>query len=156
MLVLSRYKNEAIYVGDNIRIVIADIRGARVKIVIEAPPEVSIHRKEVHEAIQRGAQSATRPTLARKEFTRLVLTRKTNEVICIGDDIRVMVVEVRGDRVRIGVNAPESVAVHREEIYEAIKAAKKTIGRTNSVFNARHVAALKIAAARKEVVVSMT
>ena len=50
----------------------------------------------------------------------LVLTRKPNESIRIGD-IKVMIVDVRGERVRIGIEAPPHVAVHREEIYEAIK-----------------------------------
>jgi carbon storage regulator len=119
MLVLSRYRDEVICIGDDIKIVITDIRGDRVRIIVEAPPEVSIHRQEVHEAIQRGTprrRSATRPTLARKEYTRLILTRKKDEVICIGNDIRVMVVDVRGSRVRVGIDAPKSVAVHRAEI----------------------------------------
>jgi carbon storage regulator len=46
----------------------------------------------------------------------LVLSRKLNEDICIGDDVRVRVVEVRGDRVRLGVLAPRSVPVHRSEV----------------------------------------
>lgn len=51
----------------------------------------------------------------------LVLSRKKNEVINIGDNIRITIVDVRGDNVRIGIEAPEDVAVHREEIYDAIK-----------------------------------
>jgi carbon storage regulator len=51
----------------------------------------------------------------------LVLTRRLNESIVIGDNISVLVVEVHGDRVRLGINAPKDVAVHRHEIYEAIK-----------------------------------
>lgn len=52
----------------------------------------------------------------------LVLSRKEDEVVCIGDDITVTVVEIRGDKVRIGVNAPQNVPVHRQEVYEAIHA----------------------------------
>lgn len=51
----------------------------------------------------------------------LVLSRKLSEVIRIGDDIKIVVIEVRGDKVRIGIDAPRSTPMHREEIYEAIK-----------------------------------
>jgi len=53
----------------------------------------------------------------------LVLSRKPDERIMIGDDIEVVVVEVKGDQVKLGVCAPRSVSVHRKEIYEAIQAA---------------------------------
>jgi carbon storage regulator len=76
-------------------------------------------------------------------------------MIPIGDDIHVMVVEVRGDRVRLGVSAPPDVTVHRKEVYEAIEAAtnpdKEIVGST-SVVSARPAVVSKI---RKEVV-SMT
>ena len=51
----------------------------------------------------------------------LVLTRKINESIVINDDVSVLVVEVRGDRVRLGIKAPKDVAVHRKEVYDAIR-----------------------------------
>ena len=51
----------------------------------------------------------------------LVLSRKKNESIVIGENIVVMVIEVQGDRVRLGIDAPKEVSVHRREIYEAIK-----------------------------------
>jgi carbon storage regulator len=50
----------------------------------------------------------------------LVLTRKKNESIAIGDDITLTVVEVRPDRVRLRVDAPKDIPVHRQEVYEAI------------------------------------
>ena len=50
----------------------------------------------------------------------LVLTRKVNQSIVIGDGIEVVVLEVRGEQVRIGIKAPRDVAVHRKEIYEQI------------------------------------
>ena len=53
MLVLSRQRDESIVIGDNIVITIVDIRGDKVRLGIDAPREVSVHRKEVHEAIQR-------------------------------------------------------------------------------------------------------
>ena len=52
----------------------------------------------------------------------LVLSRKKDEVIVIGDNIKVMVIEVRGDKVRLGVDAPRDVSVHRQEVYDAIQA----------------------------------
>ena len=51
----------------------------------------------------------------------LVLTRRINESIVINDDISVLVVEIRGDRVRLGIEAPKSVSVYRKEIHDAIK-----------------------------------
>lgn len=51
----------------------------------------------------------------------LVLSRKKNEIITIGDNVEIVVVEIRGDKVRLGIAAPKEVPVHRKEIYEAIK-----------------------------------
>ena len=51
----------------------------------------------------------------------LVLSRKKDERIIIGDQITVMVIEIRGDKVRLGIDAPKEVTVHREEVYEAIR-----------------------------------
>lgn len=51
----------------------------------------------------------------------LVLSRHVDEVIVIGKDIRITVVDIRGDKVRIGVDAPKNVPVHRLEVYESIQ-----------------------------------
>ncbi|HMK85873.1 MAG TPA: carbon storage regulator CsrA [Steroidobacteraceae bacterium] len=51
----------------------------------------------------------------------LILTRRVGETVMIGHDVTVTVLGVKGNQVRIGVNAPKDVAVHREEIYERIK-----------------------------------
>ena len=51
----------------------------------------------------------------------LVLTRLKDEIVMIGDDIEVQIVDIRGDKVRLGIKAPKSVAVHRKEIWEAIQ-----------------------------------
>lgn len=50
----------------------------------------------------------------------LVLSRKKNEQIRIGDDIVITVIEIRGDKIKLGINAPKNVSVHRQEIYDAI------------------------------------
>ncbi len=54
----------------------------------------------------------------------LILTRRVGESLMIGDEINVTVLGIRGNQVRIGVNAPKDVAVHREEIYDRIKQEK--------------------------------
>jgi carbon storage regulator len=51
----------------------------------------------------------------------LILTRRTGETVMIGNDVTLTVLGVKGNQVRIGINAPKSVPVHREEIYERIK-----------------------------------
>lgn len=52
----------------------------------------------------------------------LILTRNPGETLCIGDDITVTIVAINGNQVRIGINAPKSVDVHREEVYQRIQA----------------------------------
>ncbi|QLB13836.1 carbon storage regulator CsrA [Bisgaardia hudsonensis] len=51
----------------------------------------------------------------------LILTRKAGESLLIGDDISITILNIRGNQVKIGVNAPKEVSVHREEIYQKIK-----------------------------------
>lgn len=53
MLVLSRQRDESIFIGDHIKITVVDIRGDKVRLGIEAPTEIPVHRQEVYEAIQR-------------------------------------------------------------------------------------------------------
>jgi carbon storage regulator len=54
----------------------------------------------------------------------LVLSRQRNESIIIGDDVEVTIVDVRGDKVRLGITAPKTISVHRKEVYEAIQQEK--------------------------------
>ena len=61
----------------------------------------------------------------------LILTRRMGEMLMVGDDVTVTVLGVRGNQVRIGINAPRDVAVHREEIYERIKAKEHQRSGTN-------------------------
>ena len=60
MLVLSRQRDESIIIGDNIVITIVDIRGDKVRLGIEAPREIPVHRQEVYDAIQRDNQRASK------------------------------------------------------------------------------------------------
>jgi carbon storage regulator len=54
----------------------------------------------------------------------LVLSRQKDESIMIGDDVEITIVDVRGDKVRLGITAPKNVSVHRREVYDAIKREK--------------------------------
>ena len=54
----------------------------------------------------------------------LVLSRRVNEAIRINDDITIVVVDIRGDKVRLGIEAPKDVPVHRQEVYDAIQRKK--------------------------------
>ncbi|MDR1948014.1 MAG: carbon storage regulator CsrA [Spirochaetaceae bacterium] len=64
----------------------------------------------------------------------LILSRKINEKIMIGDDIAISIIEIRGDQVRIGVNAPKSVKVFRQEVFDAIRAENKAAAESRPVF----------------------
>ena len=59
----------------------------------------------------------------------LVLSRRSGESVIIGDDVSVTVLEVRGDVVRLGIAAPRSVRVHREEVYRELQAANRAAAR---------------------------
>lgn len=56
----------------------------------------------------------------------LVLSRQKDESIIIGDDIEIVIVDVRGDKVRLGITAPREISVHRREVYDAIQKEKET------------------------------
>jgi len=58
----------------------------------------------------------------------LVLSRQKDESIMIGDDVEIVIVDVRGNKVRLGINAPREIAVHRKEIYLAIQREKQQNG----------------------------
>ena len=63
MLVLSRQRDESIVIGDNIVVTIVDVRGDKVRLGIEAPREISVHRREVYDAIQRENRQAAQISL---------------------------------------------------------------------------------------------
>jgi carbon storage regulator len=64
----------------------------------------------------------------------LILSRKVNEKIMIGDDIAISIIEIRGDQVRIGVTAPKTVKVFRQEVFDAILAENKAAAESTPVF----------------------
>ena len=59
----------------------------------------------------------------------LVLSRQRDETIMIGDDIEITIVDIRGEKVRLGINAPPHVPVHRKEVYEAIRRENEAMAR---------------------------
>ncbi|KZZ13365.1 carbon storage regulator [Oleiphilus sp. HI0130] len=61
----------------------------------------------------------------------LILTRRVGETLMVGDDVTVTVLGVKGNQVRIGVNAPKDVSVHREEIYQRIQKEKAESGQSD-------------------------
>jgi carbon storage regulator len=68
----------------------------------------------------RAKESKRKPRDNIEGMAMLVLSRKKNESIVINNDITIVVVEIRGDKVRLGVEAPKEVPVHRREVYDAI------------------------------------
>jgi len=63
----------------------------------------------------------------------LILSRKVDEKVIIGDDIKISIIEIRGDQVRIGIDAPKKVKVFRQEVYDAIKAENKAASKSVTV-----------------------
>ncbi len=80
----------------------------------------------------------------------LVLARKPNQSIMIGDDIEIRIVDVRGDQVKIGITAPKNIKVHRKEVYEDIKGANKEAMSSNIRDLSRLEDILKIPRKKKE------
>ncbi len=60
----------------------------------------------------------------------LVLSRKRDECIMIGDDVEITIVDIKGEQVKIGVTAPKTVSIHRKEVYEAIQQENKAAAQT--------------------------
>ncbi len=70
----------------------------------------------------------------------LILTRRVGETVMIGDEVTITVLGVKGNQVRVGINAPKHVAVHREEIYERIKREQSPTEELNENATAAHYA----------------
>jgi carbon storage regulator len=73
----------------------------------------------------------------------LILSRKLNEKIMIGEDISISIIEIRGDQVKLGVDAPKSVKVYRREVFDAILAENKAAAESNTVLPAIDLGALR-------------
>jgi carbon storage regulator CsrA len=132
MLVVSRQRDESLMIGEWIQVTVIDIRGDKARIGVIAPRCVPVHRKEILEDLrlqyklaQTGlANPQPRPTVSANAAgpagPTLVLTRRRDESVMIGDDVEVTVIDIRGDKVRLGVNSPRGMAVYRKEVFEAI------------------------------------
>jgi carbon storage regulator len=91
-------------------------------------------RRRVSLRFLRGCRSyfTTRTTFEKiEEGTMLVLSRHRDESIMIGDDVVVTIVDIRGDKVRLGIDAPQSIPVHRQEVYEAIQRENRRASQTD-------------------------
>jgi carbon storage regulator len=73
----------------------------------------------------RFGDSICKGRIAGRSLNMLVLSRQRDETIMIGDNIEVTVVDIRGDKVRLGINAPKEISVHRKEVYDAIRRENK-------------------------------
>ncbi|MDR1986645.1 MAG: carbon storage regulator CsrA [Treponema sp.] len=68
----------------------------------------------------------------------LILSRKVNEKIMIGEDISIAIIEIQGDHIRIGVDAPKAVKVFRQEVFDSIKSENKAAAESASLFPELH------------------
>lgn len=131
MLVLSRKKDQSIVIAQRINVFIVDIRGDKVRLGIRASKNIPVHRSEVYEDIIKDKDTPSPRLLAEipdepgfdvfdTNNGQLVLSRKRDESIYIAADVIVQIVDIRGDKVRLGIEAPIELPVHRKEVYEAI------------------------------------
>ena len=134
MLVLSRTRNKSIMIGDDVEIIAKDIQDDKVGLKITAPDNVPILMKEIWDAIQlnegqkkefQDQQETQEPVIGATDRCAPVLFLKKNESIMIGDDVEIMIVRIRGNKVRLGITAPKEIPVHRREIYDAIQREKR-------------------------------
>lgn len=102
MLVLSRKKNGVIRIGDDIKIIVIEVREDSVRLRIKAPRHLRVDHLEV--------------------------SRKRSEVIRLGNGIEVMVVDIRGHKVRLGISAPRHIPVDREEVWVSKNESKALAG----------------------------
>ena len=134
MLVLSRHRNESVMIGDDVVITCQDIRGDKVLVHIAAPNTAFMYRSELpaflkavpaggdHDAAQpKVGDDAQDPNPDAVIPPNTVVTRHRDQSFNIGDDITITIVDIRGDKVRFGIDAPQDIPVHRQEVYEAIK-----------------------------------
>jgi carbon storage regulator len=70
--------------------------------------------------------------MSNQELFMLVLSRQRDESIIIGDNIVVTIVDIRGDKVRLGIKAPSEISVHREEIYDLIRKEAESLAKSDN------------------------
>lgn len=121
MLVLSRKQDESIVIGQAIKIIVVEIRGDKARLGVQCPKEIPVHREEVGAALGLTPMDITRfDELANGTLDSnltLVMSRKKNESIVIGGGVvRVIMIEIRGDKVRLGIENPRELSVHRAEV----------------------------------------
>jgi carbon storage regulator len=110
MIVQSRKKNERIIIGEREIIVeVGAMSAEKVDLRVQAPQQRKVW---LHGPVEVANDPAN-------EWA--VVSRKKGERIFVGDDVIVEVIEIRGDKVRLGTEAPKELTVHREEVYDAIK-----------------------------------
>lgn len=88
MLILTRAKSETIVVGDIVRVTVVEVRGDRVRLGVDAPKEVEVHRLEVYQAIQRGhAKRRSQPTPAPPKRDESALLKAAKELLALMDEV---------------------------------------------------------------------
>jgi carbon storage regulator len=122
MLVLSRRKDESIVIGKAIKLTVVEIRGDKMRLGIECPKAIPVHREEVVAAIGASPMDQTEfDALANGALDSnlmLVLSRKMFEAVVIGGGVvRATVIEIRGDKVRLGIEVPRELPLHRAEVF---------------------------------------
>ena len=133
-LVLARQLGKCIMIGDSVMVEVLGLKSNSARLRIVAPRTVAVHRREVYDAIRLSPRPAS-PAVAVEQRLPvnpqsvttpgeggLVLTRREGQTIMIGDEVAIDVVEARPGTVRLRVIAPRSIAVHRREVYDAIRA----------------------------------
>jgi carbon storage regulator len=132
-LVLTRHPGESIMIGEDVEVQVVGLKSGTVRIKIVAPRSIAVHRREVFDAIQANPthpeeapaalESAMAPAPARpgKSLGGLVLTRSVQQSIMIGEEVEIIVVEVRATTVKLKISAPRTVVVHRREVFDAIR-----------------------------------
>lgn len=127
MLILTRRIGERLIIDDEIVVGVLGVMGNQVRMNVDSPKNWWIYRKDIADRIEAGEGLSPNGESA-SERGNLVLTRKIGEVICMGTEdkvvIEITILGIKGNQVRIGVEAPKDMAVHRESIWERIQKEK--------------------------------